>query len=331
MTQAQALVEVDNVARYYSAGWRREVRAVDGVSLSVRSGETLALVGESGCGKSTLARLILRLEQPTRGRVRIDGEDVTDIGGFSLRERRRKVQMIFQDPYACLDPRMTAGEIVREPLDNYRIGTMAERKATVRELLDRVGLRPEHSARYPHELSGGQRQRLGIARALSLRPKVLVADEPVSALDVSIRAQVLNLLMDLQQEYDLSILLVSHDIGVVAHVSHRIAVMYVGTIVETGPTADVLANPRHPYTRMLLNAVPVAHPTLRQRRKLIEGEVPSPVNPPSGCRFHPRCPIAIDRCRSEWPTLEPVSSERHVACFLAASITGNTSALETPS
>ena len=317
MADPEAVVEVENVARYYPAGWRRQVRAVDGVDLVLRRGETLALVGESGCGKSTLARLVLRLEPPTRGRVHLDGEDVTDIHGRELRERRRKVQMIFQDPYACLNPRMTAEAIVREPLDNYRIGTATERRDTVHGLLERVGLRRDHAGRYPHELSGGQRQRLGIARALSLRPKALVADEPVSALDVSIRAQVINLLMDLQREYDLSILLVSHDIGVVAHVSHRIAVMYVGTIVETGPTEEVLANPRHPYTRMLLDAVPASHPSRRQARRLIEGDVPSPANPPPGCRFHPRCPIAVDKCRVEAPALAASSAGRRVACHLA--------------
>ncbi|MBZ0228572.1 MAG: ATP-binding cassette domain-containing protein [Bauldia sp.] len=314
-----AIIEVDDIARHYRMGWRKSLCAVDGVSLTLRRGETLSLVGESGCGKSTLARLILRLETPDRGKIHLDGEDITTLSGTPLRDRRRLMQMVFQDPYACLDPRMTAEAIVREPLDNYRIGTPEERQAAVRDLLARVGLRPEHAGRYPHELSGGQRQRLGIARALSLRPKVLVADEPVSALDVSIRAQVINLLVDLQKDYDLAILFVSHDIDVVAHVSHRIAVMYVGRIVETGDAADVLARPLHPYTRALLDAVPVAHPGMRRARSLIEGDVPSPTNPPPGCRFHPRCPLAIDRCRIETPTLRVLALGRSVACHLVES------------
>jgi len=313
-----ALVEVEDVTRQYRLDWRRKVRAVDGVSLSLHAGETLSLVGESGCGKSTLARLILRLEAPDQGRIRLAGEDITTLSGAALRERRRLMQMIFQDPYACLDPRMTAGDIVREPLDNYHIGTPPQRRAAVHDLMDRVGLRRDYVSRYPYELSGGQRQRLGIARALALKPKVLLADEPVSALDVSIRAQVINLLVDLQKEYGIAILLVSHDIDVVAHVSHRIAIMYVGRIVETGPAARVLSHPLHPYTRALLDAVPVAHPRLRRARQLIEGDVPSPVDPPSGCRFHPRCPMATARCSSEVPLLKMVEHDRSVACHLVA-------------
>jgi oligopeptide/dipeptide ABC transporter ATP-binding protein len=310
------LIEVEDVARQYRVGWRRWLRAVDGVSLTLRRGETLSLVGESGCGKYTLARLILRLETPDRGIIRLAGEDITTLSGAALRDRRRAMQMIFQDPYACLDPRMTAEAIVREPLDNYRIGSPEQRRADVRGLLSKVGLTERHAQRYPHELSGGQRQRLGIARALALRPKVLIADEPVSALDVSIRAQVINLLVDLQKEYDLAILLVSHDIDVVAQVSHRIAVMYVGKIVETGPADDVLSRPQHPYTRALLDAVPVSHPRFRRRRKLLEGDVPSASNPPPGCRFHPRCGIAVARCRIEAPELRLVAAERKVACHL---------------
>jgi len=317
MLDASPIAEVRGAAKYYPAGWRTRVRAVDGVDLALRQGETLALVGESGCGKSTLARLMMRLEAPTTGRVYLEGEDITEMRGAELRERRQKIQMIFQDPYACLNPRMTAEAIIREPLDNFNIGTGETRRVAVREIIERVGLRPEIAGRYPHELSGGQRQRLGIARALSLKPKVLVADEPVSALDVSIRAQVINLLMDLQREYNLSILLVSHDIGVVAHVSHRMAVMYVGTIVEAGDTKDILASPRHPYTRMLLDSVPAAHPGDRHARNLIEGDIPSPANPPSGCRFHPRCPIAIAKCGSEIPLLTSSVPERAVACHLA--------------
>lgn len=316
MHDALEIVRVEGVTRYYPAGWRRQVRAVDGVDLVLHRGETLALVGESGCGKSTLARLFLRLEAPTSGRIFLEDEDITKIDGAALRDRRRQIQMIFQDPYACLNPRMTAEAIVREPLENYNIGSASSRRKAVLELLERVGLRPEFASRYPHELSGGQRQRLGIARALSLKPKILVADEPVSALDVSIRAQVINLLVDLQKEYNLTVLLVSHDIGVVAHVSHRIAVMYVGAIVESGLTQEVLANPRHPYTRALLDAVPASHPSLRHARIIIDGDLPNPASPPSGCRFHPRCPVSIDKCRLETPGLALVGPQRMSACFV---------------
>jgi oligopeptide/dipeptide ABC transporter ATP-binding protein len=268
---------------------------------------------------------MLRLETPDSGRILLAGEDITTLSGAALRQRRRAMQMIFQDPYACLDPRMTAEAIVREPLDNYGIGTPDERRAVVRYLLLRVGLRPDHAHRYPHELSGGQRQRLGIARALSLRPKMLIADEPVSALDVSVRAQVINLLVDLQKEYDLAILLVSHDIDVVAHVSHRIAVMYVGRVVEVGPIGDVLGRPLHPYTKALLDAVPVAHPAARRQRQLIEGDVPSPTNPPPGCRFHPRCPVAVASCRTRTPELQSVGPARAAACHLVEPVTASPS------
>jgi oligopeptide/dipeptide ABC transporter ATP-binding protein len=310
----EPILELDNVARHYPAGRRKLVRAVDGVSLSLREGETLALVGESGCGKSTLARLALRLEPATSGRVRLQGEDVTEIGARAFRERRRLIQIVFQDPYASLDPRMTAEAIVREPLDNYRLGSDAERRERARELMRRVGLNTEHHGRYPHELSGGQRQRVGIARALALAPKIIVADEPVSALDVSIRAQVLNLLDDLQRELGLTLLFVSHDIGVVAHVSDRVAVMYLGRIVELGPTAEILARPRHPYTRALLAAAPAAHPRLRRERRPLEGDPPSPSDPPSGCHFHPRCPMAIARCARETPALLAAGADAFAAC-----------------
>jgi peptide/nickel transport system ATP-binding protein/oligopeptide transport system ATP-binding protein len=315
MLDGRPVIEVENVARYYGSP-RQPIRAVDGVSLTIRPGETLALVGESGCGKSTLSRVILRLEPPTRGRVRLDGEDITELTGAALRSRRRLAQMVFQDPYASLDPRMTIEAIVREPLDNYRVGSPAERRSRVLSLLRRVGLRADHAARFPHELSGGQRQRIGIARALALQPKIIVADEPVSALDVSVRAQVINLLTDIQKEFGLAMLFVSHDIGVVAHLSHRTCVMYLGQVVETGPTGRVVGAPQHPYSRALLDAIPVPHPGMRRPRSLLEGSPPSPSNPPTGCRFHPRCPFAQAQCRTEAPALRPLDADRSVACHL---------------
>ena len=311
------ILEADNVARHYPLGRRRVVRAVDGVTLALKQGETLALVGESGCGKSTLARLMLRLEPATSGRIRLSGEDVTDINARGFRDRRRLIQMIFQDPYASLDPRMTALAIVREPLDNFRVGAPSERISRARALLARVGLGVDHAGRFPHELSGGQRQRLGIARALALEPRIIVADEPVSALDVSIRAQVLNLLDELQQEFGLAMLFVSHDIGVVAHVSDRIAVMYLGRIVELGETATLINAPTHPYTRALLQSAPAAHPRLRRDRKPLEGDPPSPTNPPAGCHFHPRCSFAIERCRRESPILRRLPNGAEAACHRA--------------
>jgi oligopeptide/dipeptide ABC transporter ATP-binding protein len=316
MFDGRPVIEVENVARYYGSP-KQPIRAVDGVSLTIRPGETLALVGESGCGKSTLSRVILRLEPPTRGRIRLDGEDITDLTGAALRNRRRLAQMVFQDPYASLDPRMSVEEIVREPLDNYRVGSPVERRDKVLSLLRRVGLRTDHAARFPHELSGGQRQRIGIARALALQPKIIVADEPVSALDVSVRAQVINLLTDIQKEFGLALLFVSHDIGVVAHLSHRTCVMYLGQVVETGPTDRVVGAPQHPYSRALLDAIPVPHPGMRRTRSLLEGSPPSPSNPPPGCRFHPRCPFVQAQCRSEAPALRPLDADRSVACHMA--------------
>ena len=307
----------DNVAKHFRGRGRDLVRAVDGVSLEVKQGETLALVGESGCGKSTLARLALRLEEPTAGRVLLGGTDIGSIGARAFRPQRRTIQMVFQDPYASLDPRMDAAAIVREPLDNFRVGAPSERNERARNLLNRVGLVSEFHHRYPHELSGGQRQRLGIARELALEPRVIVADEPVSALDVSIRAQVLNLLNDIQREFGLSMLFVSHDIGVVAKVSDRIAVMYLGRIVEQGPTSEILRQPRHPYTQALLSAAPAMHPDLRRVRRPLEGDPPSPSRPPAGCHFHTRCPIAEARCRIERPLLRDLSTRVAAACHLA--------------
>jgi oligopeptide/dipeptide ABC transporter ATP-binding protein len=294
-----------------------DVHAVDGVDLEVRPGETLGLVGETGCGKSTLARVVMRLFEPTDGQLFFEGREITKLQGKELRDLRRDMQMIFQDPYASLNPRKTVGSIIGDP---FRLHGTAERKnvkSEVQQLMELVGLNPEHYNRYPHEFSGGQRQRIGVARALGLRPKLIVCDEPVSALDVSIQAQILNLLEDLQEEFKLTYLFIAHDLSVVKHVSDRVAVMYLGKIVEMADGGTLYQTPKHPYTGALLSAVPIADPTLARERKriILEGDVPSPIDPPAGCRFHPRCPRAqFPTCREVEPLLEPQHPGQVAAC-----------------
>jgi peptide/nickel transport system ATP-binding protein/oligopeptide transport system ATP-binding protein len=293
------------------------VHAVDGVSFRIGRGETLGLVGESGCGKSTVGRTLLKLLEPTDGTIRVTGEDITRLDAQGMLPYRRRLQMIYQDPYASLNPRMTAGEIVGEPLIVHQIGTQEERRKRVAAVFERVGLRPEAVNAYPHEFSGGQRQRIGIARALALNPELIVGDEPVSALDVSIQAQIINLLMDLQDEYKLSYLFVAHDLAVVEHISHRVAVMYLGRIVEMTDKRSLFEMPLHPYTEALLSAVPIPKRSARGRKRVIlKGDVPSPINPPSGCHFHTRCPYAMPRCRQEVPTLREVTPAHWASCHL---------------
>ena len=294
------------------------VKAVDGVSFAIQPGETLCLVGESGCGKSTVAKVALRLIEPSGGSILLDGQDVTALDAEAMRPYRRRIQMVFQDPYASLNPRMTAGRIVGEPLENFEDFSRSVREARVAALFEKVGLRPDAMQRFPFEFSGGQRQRLGIARALALEPAVIVADEPVSALDVSVQAQVLNLLMDLQEEFGLSYLFASHDLGVVEHIGHTIAVMYLGKIVEIAPKDALFAEPLHPYTKALTSAAPLPDPRARRERIVIQGDVPSPMNPPPGCAFHTRCPFAVERCKVETPPLEAKAGGRTVACHLVA-------------
>ena len=301
-------------------GARGVIRAVDGVSFAIQPGETLGLVGESGCGKSTLGNAILRIVDPTAGSVRLGDVDIANLDAAGLRDARRRVQMIFQDPYASLDPRMTVGDSIGEPLLVHGIARGAELKAKVEALLGRVGLSAVHAARYPHEFSGGQRQRLVIARALALSPDLIVCDEPVSALDVSVRGQILNLLLALQRSLGTAYLFISHDLSVVRHISDRIAVMYLGRVVEIAARDALFAKPLHPYTQALISAIPLPDPPVQRTRKriILKGEMPSPAKPPPGCPFHTRCPIATERCRAEVPKLEPKSSGAAVACHLVA-------------
>jgi oligopeptide/dipeptide ABC transporter ATP-binding protein len=319
------LVSVQNLVKHYHSATlfgraAPPVRAVDGVSFEVGRGETLALVGESGCGKSSVGRTILRLQEPTSGSMTFDGKDVFSLDRTRLRQLRRQMQIIFQDPYSSLNPRMTIGTAVAEGIEIHRLAPRAQVAERVAALLQEVGLDPAYARRYPHEFSGGQRQRVGIARALAVQPSFIVCDEPVSALDVSVQAQVLNLLSDLQQQRGLSYLFIAHDLAVVRQIAHRIAVMYLGRIVEEGTTEQILSNPRHPYTVALLSAVPEPDPTMRRDRIVLAGDLPSPSNPPPGCPFHTRCfhPLKSERCRSEVPLLRPVAGTL-AACHYAES------------
>jgi oligopeptide transport system ATP-binding protein len=321
---SDALLEINDVTKHFPITrgiiFQKQVaavRAVDGVTLSVKRGETLGIVGESGCGKSTLARVIMRLLEPTSGSVIFDGRDISRLSQDEMRPVRREMMMIFQDPYASLNPRKRVGFIVGEALTIHKLGTEAANKRRVQELLQVVGLNPEHYNRFPHEFSGGQRQRIGIARALAVNPKLIVADEPVSALDVSVQAQILNLLKDLQAEFGLTYVFIAHDLHVVHHISDRVAVMYLGKVAELADATDLYESPKHPYTGALLSAAPIANPHLGRQRSavVLEGDVPNPINPPSGCRFHPRCPRAQDVCSEIDPALEDVAREHRAACM----------------
>jgi peptide/nickel transport system ATP-binding protein/oligopeptide transport system ATP-binding protein len=321
--KGETLVEVKNLVKYFPvrAGLLQrvvnQVKAVDDVSFVVRKGETLGMVGESGCGKTTIGRTMLRLVEPTSGSVNFEGKDVFALPPRELKVVRRDMQIIFQDPYASLDPRVPIGESVMEGLHIHKIGTPKERVEIMMQTLKKVGLEDYHARRYPHEFSGGQRQRIGIARALALRPSFIICDEPVSALDVSIQSQVLNILKDLQSEFGLTYLFIAHNLSVVEHVSDRVAVMYLGKMVELTTREELFRNPLHPYTKALMSAIPVPNPRLKRQRTILKGDVPSPLNPPKGCRFHPRCPVAIEKCSQEEPVFKEVNPDHFVACWLA--------------
>ena len=318
------LIEVEHLTKFFPVrrgvlqrvhAW---VQAVDDVSFHIFQGETLGLVGESGCGKTTVGRTMLRLLEPTSGRVTFDGAEVFRLKGGEMKSMRRNMQIIFQDPYSSLDPRMPVGESVAEGLRIHRIGTPVERRRLVQDMLRKVGLEEYHARRYPHEFSGGQRQRIGIARALALQPQFIVADEPVSALDVSIQSQVLNILKDLQAEFHLTYLFIAHNMSVVEHISDRVAVMYLGKVVELASRQALFSDPLHPYTQALMSAIPIPDPHVRRQRILLPGDVPSPLNPPHGCRFHPRCPVAMEHCAVEEPRFQEVSPGHSVACWRVA-------------
>lgn len=313
----QTLVEVTNLTKHFPASNKQLVRAVDGVSFAIQRGETFGLVGESGCGKTTVGRCLLRLIEPTGGEIRFDGRNLTELNRTELRALRRRMQIIFQDPYSSLNPRMKVGQIIAEPLAVHGVATKTEQREKVAELLSVVGLDPDYADRYPHQFSGGQRQRIGIARALALNPDFIVADEPVSALDVSVQAQVVNLLQDLQAQFGLTYLFISHGLAVVKHISSRVGVMYLGKLVELASADEIYSTPLHPYTQALLAAIPLTDPDAKKREvQRLGGDVPTPLNPPSGCRFHTRCPHATDRCKIEEPRFTEISPGHWAACHL---------------
>ncbi len=314
--KTEALVKVRDLVKHFPVEDSDDVvRAVDGISFDIFAGETLGLVGESGCGKSTVGRCMLRLHEPTSGEVFFEDSDITKLSNKDLQKLRREMQIIFQDPYASLNPRLSVFSIVSEPLKIHGMGDKSLQKIKVAELLSKVGLDPKYMSRYPHEFSGGQRQRIGIARALALNPKLIIADEPVSALDVSVQAQVVNLLQDLQAEFGLTFLFISHGLAVVEHISDRVAVMYLGKIVEIADSKELYKNPLHPYTKALLSAIPVPDPKMKRERIVLEGDVPTPINPPSGCNFRTRCPMATEECASVEPELKEIESEHFSACI----------------
>lgn len=315
---ASTLVQIQHLKKHFPAGRGQSVRAVDDVSFNIYKGETLGLVGESGCGKTTVGRCLLRLIEPTSGAIKFDNQDLLGLGKSEMRVLRRRMQIVFQDPYSSLNPRMKVGDIIGEPLIVHGIGNKQERQNRVAELLKVVKLDPDYANRYPHQFSGGQRQRIGIARALALNPDFIVADEPVSALDVSVQAQVVNLLQDLQEQFGLTYLFISHGLAVVEHISTRVGVMYLGKIVELAPAAQLYENPKHPYTQALLASIPLPDPeqTRDRERIALRGEVPTPLNPPPGCRFHTRCPHAMDKCKTHEPECKEIAPGHFAACFL---------------
>jgi oligopeptide/dipeptide ABC transporter ATP-binding protein len=323
MGDRMVLLEVEGLKKYFPIKGGilgnkviKQVKAVDDVSFKVYKGETVGIVGESGCGKSTTGRSIIRLIEPTEGKVLFEGKDISQMSKRELRLMRKDFQIVFQDPFASLDPKMKVGQILEEPMKNYRMYDAKTRKKKVEELMKRVGLSPSYIDRYPHEFSGGQKQRIGIARALSLEPKLIIADEPVSALDVSVQSQVLNLMRELQQQFQLTYLFIAHDLSVVKHLCNRIGVMYLGRMVELAPKKELYENPLHPYTQALLSAVPIPNPKMKKERIVLQGDVPSPADPPQGCAFHPRCSACMDICKTERPEFKEVKDGRYVACHL---------------
>lgn len=322
MSDNKKLIEVKNLKKYFNVGNKSILKAVDDINFFIREGETLGLVGESGCGKSTAGRTIIKLYEPTAGQIIFDGKDISKLKGKAIKEYTKQAQMIFQDPYASLNPRMTVGDIVGEGIDIHRLYSGNDRTNKIYEMLATVGLNREHASRFPHEFSGGQRQRIGIARALAIEPKFIVCDEPISALDVSIQAQVINLLMKLQRDKKLTYLFIAHDLSMVKHISDRVVVMYLGSMVELAKSSELYLNPMHPYTQALMSAIPIADPEIEKKREriILQGDVPSPINPPSGCKFRTRCRYAKDKCAEETPLLKEIGSDHYVACHFAGEV-----------